>query len=133
MRITLNFDSEFSVVLLAMTYQDILTAEELTELSAFNCVAFDLHRTETDQIPPCWLCMSDDARKNIRERLVAYLNDRAPNLTGWTVEMAEKFARRHVSIHDLDQWRHAEAAYKQLRAEQHPRAYFAEYWKSKSS
>ena len=109
-----------------MSERDNLTAEELAELNKANCLAMDLVRAkakEEDQIPPCWLVMSAEAKNEAIENLCEFLSREL----GRKVDRLSLSLSLSHSVPDemLHQWQEAEATFKRLREEGNPRAYFA--------
>lgn len=110
-----------------------LTPEQEAEFTIFNCAVYDLHRTECQQresIPPCWLCMSDNAKKEAKEKFASWLSGAMQVLVPFTVERAEKHVAEQFGTKLADKvrlWKEAELEYKRIREDEHnPRAFFAE-------
>jgi hypothetical protein len=109
-----------------------LTPEQEAEFTIFNCAVYDLHRKQClgVSIPPCWLCMSDNAKTEAKEKFVAWLSGAMQVLVPLTVERAiqivnERFSRSMAESVRL--WKDAELEFKRLREdENNPRAFFAE-------
>ncbi len=106
-----------------------LTPEEEAVLTPFNAVAFDMLRAEyaeKNTCPPCWLCMSTEAREEAREKTRFFLQFKVGPL-GMSMEDAEALAQRALGGSEVvSRWREAELAFKRMRAEGNPRAWFAE-------
>lgn len=108
-----------------------LTAEEAQEFTVFNAIAFDLHREESkaaNKIPPCWLCMSAEAKAECRQNAVRWLTGAMRPIVPFTLETAEKVVQRdhaHRLAPQVELWRNMERELKQARSEGNPRAYFA--------
>lgn len=107
-----------------------LTPEEEVQFTVFNMVAFDAHRLECkerDVIPPCWLCMNDNARQRIRQKM-ADIFAKATRSTQ-TIATAEESINRQFSVQfnpQLQLWKAAELERKQGRDENDPHAFFME-------
>jgi hypothetical protein len=104
-----------------------LTDAEKQEFTLVNLAAYDLHRVKSkqeDSIPPCWLCMSENAKTRVRQELFQTLKKPGMEFTEETLERAMQGVPGAQS--KLDAWIEAETLYKQYRAEGNPRAFFAE-------
>jgi hypothetical protein len=108
-----------------------LTPEQEAEFTIFNCAVYDLHRTECQQresIPPCWLCMSDNAKQEAKEKFAAWLSGAMQVVVPFTVEVAERKTNERFGDkldHAVKAWKSAELEYKRLREdENNPRAFF---------
>lgn len=118
-----------------LEYPDGLTAEEYELLSVFDAGAFDLARASSrdrNEIPPMWLCMSDEARQEAREQYLAKLIEQGVFSKGKTLEDAQRFINSRVWYNEATEvaclvslWRKAEAEAKNQRKAGNPRAYFA--------
>lgn len=111
----------------------ILTDLEESEFTAFNALAYDLHRVECkqrDSIPPCWLCMSDEAKIECRKKMAVCLTEMMNTIVPFDVKSAEIYikSRKNQEIEKkVLLWKQAETEFKRLRVEEHnPRAFFAE-------
>jgi hypothetical protein len=85
-----------------------------------NAGAFDLYRRNCcveEKIPPCWLCMSEEAREELRQKVRAYL----AQFPFFNLSDAES---DHGVLAKVALWRRAEAVFKKLRQEGNPRAFF---------
>lgn len=118
-----------------LEYPEGLTTEEYALLSVFDAGAFDLYRAECrdrDVIPPMWLCMSDEARQECREKFLAKLIEKGLFDEGKKLEDAQRYLDAQVWYNDgpeiartVNLWRQAEAGMKRERKAGNPRAYFA--------
>lgn len=108
-----------------------LTKEEIADLSVFHAIAYDIHRTECqqmDEIPACWLVVCPESRKDILEKAAVFLTGALQPIVPFTVEIAEKVANRdlgHILGNKLDLWRQAELMKKRGRAAHEVTAWFA--------
>jgi len=97
-----------------------LTPEEEAQFNVLNASAFDLHRRNCrveEIIPPCWLCMSEEAREEQRQKVRAYVAQFP--LFNWSYAESDP-----VVLDKVAAWRRAEAVFKKLRQEGNPRAFF---------
>jgi hypothetical protein len=106
-----------------------LTAEELAEFTITNCVAFDLYRSEAKaigQVPPCWLCLSVEAKEEARKRFFEAMGRRV----GQTIVCEADFLRLLPDGwggREVDVWKALETSHKYERDVcGNPRAFFAE-------
>lgn len=101
-----------------------IDAEIEAELSLFNCLAYDLLRKESIKaktIPPCWLCLSDQAKVEARTKFTVWFSQMigrfGPPMS--VVEVAEDVDRRiggasHI-LAMVGQWRAVELEFKRRR------------------
>ena len=118
-----------------LKYPEGLTTKEYALLSVFDAGAYDMHRAEcrdNDVIPPMWLCMSDEARQEAREKFHAKLIDLGMIKESKSLEDCQRYLNAQVWYNgapDLAEkvslWREAEAGMKREREGGNPRAYFA--------
>jgi len=100
----------------------------MSDFNAYNCVAYDLHRKESkakESIPPCWMCMSEDAKKEIRNNFLVYMR-LATGRLNLTEQELTVMVDQKIPSSSIDLWKQAEAAMEQERAKGNPRAFFAE-------
>lgn len=108
--------------------QTILTTEELAEFTPLNAAAFDLIRTRAQEkniVPPCWLCMSDEAKDQARQDLVDYFNTNGHSCTLGNLTQTINHTANSVSPM-IESWKQAELSYKAHRESGNPQAYFAQ-------
>ena len=109
-----------------------LTPEEVEEFTPINRAAIDwlLKRRQDEPdspIPPCWLCMSPEARQEVQKDLLSYLNEQIRPIVPLTEETAGSVVDHLPDIqHQIDLWKQAELSLKKQRQEGNPRAYFME-------
>jgi hypothetical protein len=110
-----------------------LTPEQESEFTIFNCAVYDMHRKEsreTESIPPCWLCMSDNAKQTAKEKFAAWFSGAVHAIVPMSVADVERRVQREfnspVMLDSVAKWKAAELEYKRLREdENNPRAFFA--------
>jgi len=106
-----------------------LTPAEAEEFTLLNAAAYDLYRVSSKQkghVPPCWLCMSAEAKTEARGNLLKFMDEKAPNLTGWTEQGLSNYLESVPNLKQLiDRWREAEVNMKTEREKGNPRAFFA--------
>lgn len=94
-----------------------------------HMAAFDLVRLKSQQdgtTPPCWLCMSEEAKQQAREDLVVYFNEKTRPLTPFTEDLLRTYCGRLQGVAaSLQSWQDAELHYKTLREAGNPAAFFA--------
>ena len=107
--------------------QVTLTSEELAEFTPLNQAAMALFMQKSGSFPPpCWLCMSENARSEIRKALIAHLNEQMELSTPLTVETATTVVEATANIPEgVSKWKNAELALKRERENGNPNAYFA--------
>ena len=109
-----------------------LTDDENKLFTVFSAAACDLRRaSDHNTHQPCWLCMSDEARAEIREDLRFKLQF-APDLggkLGMSMADAEKLVEAMMTPEQreetLQRWREIELQLKRRRAGNDPHAFFA--------
>lgn len=101
------------------------TAEELQEFTALNCVAFDMYRKDCQDkgvVPPCWLCMSVEAKEEARKNVLDLLSRK------YFVPISEanfvKFVPDSWADQHVKSWKEVELTFKQMREDGNPRAFF---------
>ena len=112
-----------------MVAPSIFTTEELSQFTLTNCLAFDLVRVESKnsgKIPPCWLCMSEEARSEARQKLAEWFsNQGGHSIHADDLPRSLQHLEKPMQTQIL-QWQNAELAMKEARLEGNPRAFFAE-------
>jgi hypothetical protein len=104
-----------------------LTAEDRAELTAFNLLVHSLMRETSEEIQPCWLAMSPEARAEGREAGRLFVDKHSGMGFGtMPLETAERITIEAFDSSLVEKFIEAEAEYKRLRAEGNPRAFFAE-------
>ncbi len=104
----------------------MLTPEEEKQFTPLNCFAFLTMREEgiqKDEIPPAWLCMSDEAREEKRQRVL----EMAAETAGRNIPAADlntMLGGNDVMMLQLNEWKRFETELKQERANGNPRAFF---------
>lgn len=118
-----------------------LTPEEQTEFSYWNLFAFahiQAQAKKNDSIPPCWLCLSDEAKRRGREQALEWANEvlahRASHpITGVRFVDVERLdehtierwlSRQPCTEYELIGWKDSERLLKQARLDGNPRAFF---------
>ncbi len=111
------------------------TIEEEAEFTAINCAAFDLHVKNSHakkEISPCWLCMSNEVKKEAVDELITELRFSVGGMLTADKDYIIKNIFNNSMVnslaHHVKKWRDCELTAKQLRAEHNPRAFFAEYY-----
>lgn len=102
------------------------TPQEEALLTPFDCAAADYMRVEAkenDQIPPAWLCASDEARDRARKGAVETLRTGLGD-SSISLEWAKAFVESHIPMRSYTLWKEMELALKQARSENNPRAFF---------
>lgn len=106
-----------------------LTPEEEAELNPVNALAFDLVRVKSQKdgtIPPCWLCMSAEAKEEARQAIYDQMQYISPNITGWNEFNVNAVAKNNPQVlGKVNLWKQAEAAMKEQREAGNPHAFFA--------
>ena len=109
-----------------LEFPDNLTAEEQAEFTAVNLVAHNVLREQKEARQPCWLCMSDEAKQDARQKAAKWYNENAhPSLPVQedTALLERLLAPAAEPL--MQQWVNTEAEYKRLRVEdRNPQAYF---------
>lgn len=109
-----------------MNLPEIFTEEEKEEFTYFNLAAFDNHRkvsADKGEIPPCWLCMTDEAKEVAKTALLEVL--RGSLFLCVTEESAETLIMSKIPEPLLMAWAEAEAERKSGREVNDPHAWFA--------
>jgi hypothetical protein len=107
------------------------TDEELAELTPYNAAAYDWFRLKAQgegQTPPCWLCLSGEAKNEAQVGLADWLTRELKPIIPFTVETAEAYIQKHMVdtlAPKVELWKKAELAMKEHREEGNPRAFFA--------
>lgn len=104
----------------------IFTPEEEKEFTLCNAAAFDLimlKARRTKSIPPCWLCMSEDAKEKARQDLYKMLEGNGVKVAS-VKEFDERFGSIPQGLEAMGRWKRVELQMKNLRTQGNPRAYF---------
>jgi len=117
-----------------LRFPENLTAEEQAEFTCVNLIAHNVMRDEAkrkrDEVLPCWLCMSVEARQEARQMAADWYNANARPIVPIDVnhEIGLKQFERQLepaAASMMQQWITAEAEFKRLRVEENnPRAFF---------
>lgn len=109
----------------------VLTPDEEKQFTTLNYLAFDYIRMEAkkkDQIPPCWLCTSEEAKEEARQAVLQKFS------SSMMLGVSEKALDRIIDEGCLRptieryaaEWKKWELDLKAARADGNPRAFFAE-------
>lgn len=105
-----------------------LTQEERAELTPFHMLAIAVLRETSDAIQPCWLCLSEEAKQEARQKVVEWFNGQQPHLGMNEQDLAEYAEQAFGYSVQYKTWVEAETELKRLREEDHnPQAFFATY------
>jgi len=102
------------------------TKEEELQFTAANAIAYDLLRSKCNHDIPCWLCMSDEAKKEARIATVDWLNANANplipvNIYTLDVFCEENFLQLMAGL--IEKWKIAELERKKEKALNNPLAF----------
>jgi hypothetical protein len=102
------------------------TKEEELQFTAANAIAYDLLRSKRSHLVPCWLCMSDEAKKEARIATVDWLKIANPlipvNIYTLDVFCEENLLQLIAGV--IEKWKIAELERKKERALNNPLAFF---------
>lgn len=108
-----------------------LTKAEESEFTILNVVAFDLARMKARKeksgaILPCWLVMSEQARREARDEAFWAVKGIMGNIMASIADVESHLRSQGVTQAMVDEWKELESHYKYLRdVEKNPRAWFA--------
>src|SRR5271155_3703176 len=94
------------------------------EFNAVNAVAYDLMRKNAqaeNKIPPCWLCLSDEAKQEAKDDLLDFLRDATENPYMSEEEMTELVEDR-IPDYLINKWQEVEEMFLQERQNNNPLA-----------
>ena len=103
------------------------TPGEIAILTPFDCLAHDVMRKDAaakDQIVPCWLTCSAEARTEARRNALVTLR-LATGILDMSEDAASVMCDRLIPARTVVAWKLAERTMKGERAEHNPLAWFA--------
>lgn len=113
-----------------MNFPENLTTEEQAEFTPLNFIAHNVLREQSSAKQPCWLCMSNEAKQEARQKAVDWFNQNKNPIIPFSLNDPNtiKVLNRDVQAavgHLIPQWIKAEAEFKRLRVEENnPLAFF---------
>lgn len=100
-----------------------LTPEEEAEFTVFNCQAYELYRMQCIgvMIPYRWLCMSQEAKDQAREKFATWLTQAMQSNVPFTVERAVEIINEKADNkmrEAVESWKNSELHYKCIAKEE---------------
>ena len=103
------------------------TEQEKAEFTILNAISYDLHRSSSTDISPCWLCMSEEAKNDCRQKGINWLNDSIKPTIPINLETVDRICERmfsNVIEQPIEKWMKAELQAKEEREAGNPLAFF---------